>query len=327
MDVYCRFCLRRTYGDRATHGGGVYECRSCHGLLNVDEMPDYCSDCRKIVRVHETCEGDAVCCECGLCMQHHMIDDRAEWRTFQSDAENGVEDKSRVGAPVDDVGALMRKHWPRLRELRSVLQSVSSLFQDVPDACINLAMRYLAIYVDKAVIRGDDKRQVIAAAALYFASRSVNVGAMSKDEVCYALGVAAPSFTKACNDLETVLLTDPEFRLPPVRNLRLEDNRVRMLDAVMHGCPGITQADRLKVWRRMNRFIQLVQASDDFASSVVSKLTAALIYVSCRSVGIMIPKRRVADLTGASEASILENETIVMKVLKRREEQLASGRK
>ncbi|XP_026458786.1 transcription initiation factor IIB-like [Papaver somniferum] len=56
----------------------------------------YCSDCKSVTAVisdHST--GDTICCDCGLVLEDHLIDETSEWRTFADEPANN--DPHRVG--------------------------------------------------------------------------------------------------------------------------------------------------------------------------------------------------------------------------------------
>lgn len=49
--------------------------------------------------------GDMVCKDCGLIVEAGLVDERAEWRTFQNDDNNNGSDPSRVGEASNHFGA------------------------------------------------------------------------------------------------------------------------------------------------------------------------------------------------------------------------------
>ncbi|CAM9002151.1 unnamed protein product [Rhodiola kirilowii] len=58
----------------------------------------YCQDCKRPTEVaYDHANGDAICVECGLVLESHMVDETAEWRTFTDD--NRDNDPVRIGAP------------------------------------------------------------------------------------------------------------------------------------------------------------------------------------------------------------------------------------
>lgn len=60
----------------------------------------YCSDCKKTTQVvYDHSTGDTICCECGLVLEAHVIDDTSEWRNFAVEWSSSEDrDPSRVGA-------------------------------------------------------------------------------------------------------------------------------------------------------------------------------------------------------------------------------------
>ena len=72
-------------------------------LQNRQTRPRYgtlyhvpCTDCQnQYVDVNYT-TGDVTCVNCGLVLEHHLIDDRAEWKNY----DDGEPDKSRVGSSI-----------------------------------------------------------------------------------------------------------------------------------------------------------------------------------------------------------------------------------
>ncbi|KAL9668022.1 hypothetical protein QQ045_002394 [Rhodiola kirilowii] len=58
----------------------------------------YCQDCKRPTEVaYDHANGDAICVECGLVLESHMVDETAEWRTFTDDSTDN--DPVRIGAP------------------------------------------------------------------------------------------------------------------------------------------------------------------------------------------------------------------------------------
>lgn len=280
---------------------------------------DYrCTDCKCTNVVYD--HGDIVCTGCGLVLEERVLDYESEWRNFASDADNGITDRSRVGAPdeLNDKARLMAKLSSRLDEYKMLLRGTTS-FMERP---VDVALEYIATYIDKTIVRGDDKRRAVAASAYYLSSRTTLQAGLTKDEICSIMTVDLHLFCKTCSEMEKLLALDES--MAPVRNLQVEDNQSRVLDDVARA-EGWDKKMRMAVWRIMNKFIRLIQSCDDFASTVASKLTAALVYVSCRSSGVKISAKRIATITGTSEASISENETILMKVYKRRAAEKAAS--
>ena len=55
-----------------------------------------CPECRSDSIFKDSLRGELICTNCGLILESNTIDQRAEWRTFDS---RDYEKKSRVGAP------------------------------------------------------------------------------------------------------------------------------------------------------------------------------------------------------------------------------------
>ncbi|MBD3351970.1 MAG: transcription initiation factor IIB [Candidatus Lokiarchaeota archaeon] len=62
--------------------------------MNEDLICPYCKD-KNII--YDTSTGDVICSSCGLVIEHHLIDQGAEWRAFNTEEKDR---KSRVGAPT-----------------------------------------------------------------------------------------------------------------------------------------------------------------------------------------------------------------------------------
>lgn len=56
-----------------------------------------CKECLTNNPIECFAQGDIVCGDCGLVLDNHIIDDRAEWRTFTGDNDGGGDDPNRVG--------------------------------------------------------------------------------------------------------------------------------------------------------------------------------------------------------------------------------------
>eukprot|EP00262_Sarcandra_glabra_P004787 TRINITY_DN16037_c1_g1_i1.p1 TRINITY_DN16037_c1_g1~~TRINITY_DN16037_c1_g1_i1.p1 ORF type:complete len:173 (+),score=23.53 TRINITY_DN16037_c1_g1_i1:142-660(+) len=58
----------------------------------------YCLDCKRSTKVvFDHSVEDTVCCECGLVLEAHSIDETSKWRTFAN--ESGENDPVCVGGP------------------------------------------------------------------------------------------------------------------------------------------------------------------------------------------------------------------------------------
>jgi len=62
----------------------------------MDTDLDHCEVCGSVETVFDSSTGDIICSSCGMVLESHFIDQRAEWRAFSVDER---EKKSRVGAP------------------------------------------------------------------------------------------------------------------------------------------------------------------------------------------------------------------------------------
>ncbi|KXJ96694.1 hypothetical protein Micbo1qcDRAFT_142448 [Microdochium bolleyi] len=85
-----------------------------HLELNVPELTQTFNTSLRVSNVCPNCKidppnlaeeesaGDLVCTDCGLVLQNHLIDERAEWRAFSNDDSN-TGDPSRVGNAGDSL--------------------------------------------------------------------------------------------------------------------------------------------------------------------------------------------------------------------------------
>lgn len=274
-----------------------------------------CTDCKNDKVVYDN--GDVICKECGLVLDDHLIDYSADWRTFASDADAGAVDKSHVGAAVDEMSELMKKHGKRVHEYRDILRTAQALFTCVNFAVLDQAIKYIVLFIDKVRVHGDDKRALVAGCAMYLASRTLPSGGLSKDEVCDGMSLDPSGFCKTCSELEKALASDPSTGAQlPARNLKVEDQQNRMLDVVAVRLRW-DDRQRTSVWRVVNRFSRMVQAADDFAGTTTTRLTATLIYMSCRVNRMNVSVKHIAAAAGVSDSSIIDNEAIVMKIYNR----------
>jgi hypothetical protein len=156
-----------------------------------DNYHEPCPDCGSRVVEEVPTDGDVVCKGCGLVREAHVMDERAEWRTFRDESCSGAADPSRVGQPGSAYGegpadlsltigpsagqsgignALKRTHALMTKPMSACERAAHELVEMMDGLNYKQAMRDAAMkmFMDYAEIKSfntKNKQQVYAAIA------------------------------------------------------------------------------------------------------------------------------------------------------------------
>ena len=219
-----------------------------------------CSDCNgDDFREHH---GDLVCTSCGLVHLSHMIDERAEWRTF----EDG-EDRSRVGEhPVDTRGQVTKiGQGGQSRVLNRVHARITLTKQEGAKAGLHIMAGVLGLQPNTIrlaqemledaapVAKGQGAAHVTYAACAYLACKLERTPRPA--ELFHrAFNVPSTKFHRACNEILNSLSSKPYFKrlLESTMNEDLLTRMVHQVDAIIdadfHGLGNLPLKGVANLW-------------------------------------------------------------------------------
>lgn len=244
---------------------------------------------------------EIVCRRCGLIIEDHPIDDH----------HNSYDACDRYGGLALQSELDKQKH-----DSAEVFRDIGLTVPGVDEKVMADAMR---IYDKLGHRRGENKR-VQSAACLYYALRQVNGGRRTKSELCKWMSICETAFSKECTVVKLVLFADPNLAyLTRVdNNTRKEDTLRRMIN-ITQDIPTPREQEVVRAVHKIHDKLMLTSHGQKVVSSAIpEKLSACLIYVACKALGIHLKMKSFSKIVDCSSTTIWKMETQIMKLLSER---------
>lgn len=251
-----------------------------------------CQDCGSTDLREDRPRGDLLCNDCGLVAESGLIDDRAEWRTF----EDTYEDPSRVGHELsDDLKGCITRICGNDRNTRSLqrlhtqsqvkqpsylteLHNIAVHTLQLTENATALAKEFLEIVLKKGQLRGDNLRAHMAA-SIFFASKLEHT-VREIEVLARVFSILPGKIHKACNNTLSFLVNHPYYeRLQP--STVLDYIKTKIYDSYI-----IPDNDKWNVIRTCGNIVDHILSKNDrykeeFKCKHPSKMSASVVYFAC----------------------------------------------
>lgn len=257
-------------------------------------MSNLCNNCgnaKDALFLHSNHE--IICKVCGLILEESMIDYTPDWSSYDQDSVYDI--NARCGPPV--------KEELKKRDVHSIFRDIEPVFPSINATTWDTAK---TMYDKMDHVNGDNKR-TCALACLYIAQMQVNIGVMSKCELCTSACVGRTEFSHALTALKYMLFRDPLMSHFLVKQSKVEDALHRML----HSLVEIDEKHFQKIRSIVSKLHQKIETNAEVIATPTEKVTASLIYVACKSLDIKLKMKKFCAALECSCSTVFRIERTV----------------
>lgn len=290
-----------------------------------------CTDCGCVELELNSREAELTCTGCGLVLASRMMDMRSEWNTYDTDAENGRRNPSRVGDCVGMIDLKTKstlrtqivnkpgdkaaisfelqhaqtmcdgRHDARIREDRTMIDCIVTNLQ-LP---ASIGEEALAMFIDfgdaikPKTVRGAVRHGVISA-CVYFSCRAQKLFVRSLEEVCACASLSKRSdLSKGFKLIEKTFSQNSTYRDIIFSTSTASDTLVRKVQMIVSA-----HKDRFPVVRTSRLIEDKLRASNTLSTKQPEKLVASIIWVAMEHLRLKTTKREVMRACNVSEATM-----------------------
>lgn len=285
-----------------------------------------CSDCQsyQFREVH----GDITCIGCGLVKEAHVLVDQPPSYGYFEDSDSKTQQKQQKQQQQSQQQS--QKQWQKQWQQKDQHESISSddfihvqNILHVSHDTINLARDILvkACKEQGIKIRGQERRLMFAAVAVYYACKHLPGGGKTKEEICCCLGLSSKGFGRVCTEIRTSLCEVGPVDDAMLKDLGIDDlvNRhILLLSSQLneYKCSNEHKClDKTKLRSTIYKLYYKVKPFETTLACAPHILVTTLLFMALKFLKVRITMKKVANACGTCVATIIQYESMIRDLL------------